>query len=592
MAGLPILTEPALIVGVMDYDLGDATPNVPIAIGSQAQADARFGQGTELSRMFKSYFASNFANMVFGLGLVNDVGAMPASGTIEITAAPVAAGTLDLYIGADNVQTNINTFMTVDEIAAAIAAEIMSPDNEALPVTAEVTGATITLTAKWAGINGNDIKVSLNYYNKIGGEVLPPGLGISLPTGVQSVSRILVGSGGTGHAVGDILQLGSGVEVSVISAPGGVITNVGLESYGAIPGGSPTPPNPVAQVSSSGSGIGATFELTWSIVNQGFLSGGTGTPVMDDAIANLGENQYDYVALPYTDSDTLQAWEYEYGFSDNGRWGWRRQLYGVLYSAKRGVYADLIDWGMTRNSGVTTVIGVEMDSPSPVYEWAAAYAGIAQRALINDPARPLQTLALQLIKSAHKDQAWNIVELQGLASYGIATCKISSDHVTPMISRETTTYQLNLYGFSDDAYELVTTMSTLARIIRNQRQAITSKYPRHKLANDGTKFGPGQAIVTPGIIKAELVAEYQMDEWNGLVEDIRDFKANLLVERDPNDPNRVNVLYPPDLVNQLRIFAVLAQFRLQYDRGVDQAIVAGQNTGVTGVLPGTQVSTP
>jgi len=26
----------------------------------------------------------------------------------------------------------------------------------------------------------------------------------------------------------------------------------------------------------------------------------------------------------------------------------------------------------------------------------------------------------------------------------------------------------------------------------------------------------------------------------------------------------VNVLYPPDLVNQLRIFAVLGQFRLQY----------------------------
>ena len=75
--------------------------------------------------------------------------------------------------------------------------------------------------------------------------------------------------------------------------------------------------------------------------------------------------------------------------------------------------------------------------------------------------------------------------------------------------------------------------------------------------------------------------------WNGLVEDIRAFKANLLVERDPNDPNRVNVLYPPDLINQLRIFAVLAQFKLQYDRGIDQAIVAGQNTGITGILPGT-----
>jgi hypothetical protein len=83
-----------------------------------------------------------------------------------------------------------------------------------------------------------------------------------------------------------------------------------------------------------------------------------------------------------------------------------------------------------------------------------------------------------------------------------------------------------------------------------------------------------------------------MDKWNGLVEDIRNFKAHLLVERDPNDPNRVNVLYPPDLINQLRIFAVLAQFRLQYDRGIDIEIVAGQNTGISGVLPGTQLGTP
>jgi len=50
------------------------------------------------------------------------------------------------------------------------------------------------------------------------------------------------------------------------------------------------------------------------------------------------------------------------------------------------------------------------------------------------------------------------------------------------------------------------------------------------------------------------------------------FKANLIVERDSNNPNRVNVLYPPDVVNQLRIFAVLNQFRLQYDRGVDLAL--------------------
>lgn len=224
------------------------------------------------------------------------------------------------------------------------------------------------------------------------------------------------------------------------------------------------------------------------------------------------------------------------------------------------------------NSGVISIMGFEEQSPSPAFEWAASYCAKAQRALINDPARPLQSLSLNQIKLAPKHFRFDFIELNSLASTGIAIQKAGSDN-QPMIAREQTTYQLNLYGQSDDAYELVTTLATLAKVLRNQRHAITSKFPRHKLANDGTKFSPGQAIVTPGIIKSELVAQYRMDEFNGLVEDTRNFKAHLLVERDANNPNRINVLYPPDLINQLRVFAVLAQFRLQYDRGIDLEII-------------------
>ncbi|HCR8346679.1 TPA: phage tail protein, partial [Shigella flexneri] len=42
------------------------------------------------------------------------------------------------------------------------------------------------------------------------------------------------------------------------------------------------------------------------------------------------------------------------------------------------------------------------------------------------------------------------------------------------------------------------------------------------------------------------------------------FKQYLIVERDADNPNRLNTLFPPDYVNQLRVFAVVNQFRLQY----------------------------
>jgi phage tail sheath gpL-like len=347
-------------------------------------------------------------------------------------------------------------------------------------------------------------------------------------------------------------------------ASGNDIT-VGMNYYGTI-GGEITP-------------IGMTLTLPAT----GMLTGGTGVPTFDNAISNLGEREFEYVAMPYTDAVSLGAWENEYGFSDEGRWGWQRQLFGHVFSAKRGLYADLLTFGNTRNSGVMSVIGFEMASPSPSFEWAAAYAAKAQRALINDPARPLQSLSLNQIKPAPLQNRFMFSELNSLALNGIAIQKTGSDN-QPMLAREQTTYQLNLYGMPDDAYELVTTLATLARLLRNQRHAITSKFPRHKLANDGTRFGPGQAIVTPGIAKAELIAQYRFDEYNGLVENTRAFKQNLIVERDPNDPNRLNVLYPPDLINQLRVFAVLAQFRLQYDLGVDTQIAAGANLGITGVI--------
>jgi phage tail sheath gpL-like len=312
--------------------------------------------------------------------------------------------------------------------------------------------------------------------------------------------------------------------------------------------------------------------LALTLPTGGLLATGSGTPSFATAIANIQTQDFEYVALPYTDTQTLFDWDQEYGFTDSGRWGWQRQQFGHVFSAKRGTYSALLTFGETLNSGVESIMAFEQTCPSPMFEMAAAYAAKAQRALINDPARPLQTLALNNMKVCPIPDRFDFVELNSLASNGLAIQEVGSDD-QPMILREQTTYQLNLYGQPDDAYELVTTLATLAKLLRNQKHAITTKFPRHKLADDGTRFGPGQAIVTPGIIKAELVNGYQIDMWNGLVENLSAFKRNLLVERDPNNPNRVNVLYPPDLINQLRIFAVLAQFRLQYDRGIDTQII-------------------
>ena len=71
-------------------------------------------------------------------------------------------------------------------------------------------------------------------------------------------------------------------------------------------------------------------------------------------------------------------------------------------------------------------------------------------------------------------------------------------------------------------------------------------------------------MVTPSVIRSELLAAYDTLEYLGIVENKQAFQDHLIVERDIINPNRLNVLFPPDYVNQLRVFAVLNQFRLNY----------------------------
>jgi phage tail sheath gpL-like len=126
-------------------------------------------------------------------------------------------------------------------------------------------------------------------------------------------------------------------------------------------------------------------------------------------------------------------------------------------------------------------------------------------------------------------------------------------------------YRENAGGNADDSYLYVETLATLRYVLRYLKSSIETKYPRSKLANDGTRFASGQAIVTPSIIRGELVASYLDLMELGLVENVDAFVENLVVERNSTNPNRLDVLYPPDLVNGLRIFALLMQFRQQYN---------------------------
>ncbi|MBV8970913.1 MAG: hypothetical protein JO290_01340, partial [Sphingomonadaceae bacterium] len=125
-----------------------------------------------------------------------------------------------------------------------------------------------------------------------------------------------------------------------------------------------------------------------------------------------------------------------------------------------------------------------------------------------------------------------------------------------------TTYQTNALGQPDNSYLEVETLFLLAYVLRRMAAVITSKYARVKLADNGTRVGPGAGIVTPNTIRADLIAMYRQMESEGYVEGSDAFAAGIVVARNTTNPNRVDVLWPGNLIGQLRVLALLAQFRL------------------------------
>lgn len=291
------------------------------------------------------------------------------------------------------------------------------------------------------------------------------------------------------------------------------------------------------------------------------LAGGTAAPVLTPVISAMGDDEYDFIGHPFTDTTSLDAFATELN-DTTGRWSFNRQVYGHAYSAQRGTLGVLVAAGTLRNDQHTTLSGIDADCPNPAYEYCAAYTARNAVFLNADAARPTQTGVLTGLLLPRAGKRFLFTERQSLLTYGIATSYVAGGALR--VERAITTYQKNAFSQADVSYLDSETLHTSAYVLRRLRNIVTSKYPRHKIADDGTRFGPGSAIVTPAVIRGELISEYAKMEYEGYVENASAFAANLIVERPANDPNRINVLYPPDYINQLRVFAVLNQFRLQY----------------------------
>jgi phage tail sheath gpL-like len=461
----------ALLIGSKTA-AGIAAANVPLISQGVTDAKTQCGVGSILAQMTAAYRRGDAFGEVWYLPLSDAVGGVAAAGSIAFTGPSTAAGALSLYIAGELVSVAVASGTTAAQLATTTAAAINA--NVDLPVTAAVDGVITTqvnITAKNAGVVGNDIDIRVNYQGTASGEALPAGM------------------------------------TAVIVA----------------------------------------------------MANGATNPTLITALANLQDLPFEFIAMAYTDATSLTAMR---AFLNDavGRWSWQTQLFGRCLIAYRATFGGATTFGGTLNDQHLSALPMN-DTPTPMWEVAAALAAQTAISVRSDQAQPIRNVVLQGVLAPPVASRFSLSQRNTLLFDGMSTFGVDQSGQV-ILHKLITTYQTNGFGSPDNSYLDAETLFNLAGVLRRLKAIVDTKYARSKLAADGTFLQPGSDIVTPNIIRADIIAEYREMEALGWVQQADLFAQGLVVEKDAQNPNRVNVLFPAILIDRLDVFALLAQFRL------------------------------
>lgn len=288
------------------------------------------------------------------------------------------------------------------------------------------------------------------------------------------------------------------------------------------------------------------------------MAGGTTNPDITTAIAAIGAVQYNTVLLPYTDAANLAAIEDELGF----RWEGTNANDGHAYTAFAGTFSATSTLGDARNSPHVCIMGA---GKSPTLPWIFAANFGAVVATQNAPqniGRPLQTLVLDACLPPKSGEEFTPEEREQLLRDGVATYYVDDGGLV-RIERAVTTYKTNSFGAPDPSYRDVERLRILSYLRFSVRARVAQKFPRSLLKDDDNAPIPaGLDIVTPSIMREELIALFGQWQNNGLVEDLAQFKQDLVVEIDAIEKDRLNAVIPPNCINGLRQFYGRTDFRV------------------------------
>lgn len=301
-------------------------------------------------------------------------------------------------------------------------------------------------------------------------------------------------------------------------------------------------------------GVGATILAIGD--GTGGTVTGTGNVALSAVWAVIGDEWFNLAAIGVTDATNLSSVETE--FLD--RFGPIRQIDAHAITALNASVATVAALGLTRNSKHVSILGVGL-SPTPAWEISAQAAGQVAVAAQADPARPFETLLLPDVLAPERSARLTFANQQQLLESGISTASVDEVGAVRLL-RVITTYRVDENGVEDEAFLDLTTLLTDSFIRWDFRTTCRTKFNRFKIGEDNVRYAAGQPILTPSTGRAEAMAKAREWQERGLIEDLDQFEADLVVERNSQDASRMDFFLPTNLMNGLVVIGVRLSFIL------------------------------
>ena len=349
---------------------------------------------------------------------------------------------------------------------------------------------------------------------------------LSLKIGNQQVDvAVTTGDTPTLIAAAVAAQIGKqpDLPVTATSTPGSPASvNLSAKNKGTLG-------NEIKLVATITSGIVTTVSTT------SMISGAT-DPNLDTALATVVAAGHHIVVTPYNLSVDLIKLRTHLTLVS----GPMEQRGAIGIFGHTGSLGTATTLANTINDGRISGILVPQ-SRSLSYEIAAAYGAVC--ASEEDPARPLNTLELKGIDPTPILNRLSRTEQENALNNGITPSEIGPGERVQIV-RAITTYTLDPQAVPDISLFDLTTIRTLDYVRKACRERIALRFPREKLSSK-----------TPAKVRSELLDVLVKLEELEIVEEVEANKDGLIVERDSQDPNRLNAKIPTDVVNGLHVFA-------------------------------------